>query len=353
MRKLAASAGRVTLASAFLVSVLACTLSGCSSETELHHAARNGDVAAVKQWIARGKTVDVLYDTPGTLEAPGTDGITPLMLAAQNGHPDIVKLLVSAGANAYLQSSRPGYERSARNVFDYAVERGDPGLVRFLWEASDKKTFTGRVQENLSIAVYNSCSREKRPAQRELVIFLIENLANNKLASEALEGISDREYCIDQIRFLLDRGIAPAPNAVVTASSLGLSEIVSLYIERGADLDGLGSSPHAPLGKMTPLFAAAWGAHLETVEMLLSAGAAPDVRETMFGRTALLAMVADGGCPKAHPSCEARHNVVKILLKYGARTDIRDTFGKTALDYVDQYPGDPYVKAILTQSQAY
>lgn len=326
-----------------------------SKPTELHRAAEHGDMATLRKWIENGRNLDVKYNDPGPRnwhEGPGVHGQTALMFAAKNRQLEAVKLLVNSGANIYLETSRPQREGYEYTVFDYAVEGGVPEIVKYLWEISDKKSFRKRTPINLLMAYDRFCSRETQPAARDLVVFILENLADDQLASDTLWRISDRAYCADEIRFLLERGIAPASSAIITASSLGLSDIVSLYLQYGADINALGRSSYTYGGaKVTPLIAAAGKAHLKTIELLLSAGADPNKQDT-DGRTALIAAVAEGGCSRIDPGCEERHEVMKALLKRGARTDLKDRFSKTAFDYADWYVSDPYndkKKAILNQ----
>ncbi|MBD14919.1 MAG: hypothetical protein CMJ72_07105 [Planctomycetaceae bacterium] len=59
------------------------------SEQNLWKAARQGDAATVKTLIGQGVDVD----------APARYGATALSFACDHGHPDVVKLLVEAGAN--------------------------------------------------------------------------------------------------------------------------------------------------------------------------------------------------------------------------------------------------------------
>ncbi len=306
-------------------------------------------------WISSGKNLDVKYNDPGNWhEGPGISGKTALMFAAERGNLDAVRLLVDGGANIYLQTSRPKREGYEYTAFDYAVEGGNPEILSYLWAISDKSAFRKRTPRNLLIAYDRFCSRQARQAAaRDVVVFLLDNLADSTLASDTLWRISDRSYCLEAVRFLLDRGVAPGPNALVTASSLGLTELLPLYIQRGADVNALGSSSYTYLSaKVTPLIAAAGKAQLKTVTLLLSSGADPNIPDSE-GRTALIAAVAEGGCITVNPRCEERLDIMKVLLMYGARTDVRDRSGKSAMDYAERYASDPYnsrKKAILNRA---
>lgn len=336
-----------------LLPLSACAIS--NEPTELHRAAEQNDIVTIKKWIDKGRNIDVKYNDSGNWhEGPGIAGKTPLMFAAENGNLEATKLLIDGGANIYLETSRPkrqGYEYTA---FDYAIEGGNPEIVKYLWGISDKKSFRKRIADNLLIAYDRFCSRDIQQSTRDIVVFLLDNLADDELASNTLWRISDRDYCLDEIQFILDQRIKPAPSAMVTAASLGLTEIILLYLQRGADINALGRSSYThSYAKVTPLIAAAGTAQLKTVTLLLEAGTNPNLQDSE-GRTALIAAIAEGGCSRVDPACEERHEVMKLLLKHGARTHIRDRSGKAALDYADRYaPGDPYTakkKAILSRS---
>jgi ankyrin repeat protein len=73
-----------------LVSIVAAVLLvGCGSSVDIHQAASDGNIEAVKQHLAAG--VDV--------NAKGNWGSTPLDYAAQEGHMEVAELLIADGAD--------------------------------------------------------------------------------------------------------------------------------------------------------------------------------------------------------------------------------------------------------------
>ncbi len=315
-------------------------------------AAKRNDLETIETWIAKGRNLDVKYNDPGNLhEGSGVAGQTALMFAAEHRHVEAVRALVEGGADIYLETWRPGRDGYQYSVFDYAVKGGNPEIVRYLWRISDKSFFRKRIARNLGTAYRRFCEAvapQSQEAAHALVVFLLENVADAEVAADALAYISTRAECLDEIRFLLERGIAPTPASLVAAAWLGRAGIVSLYLARGVDVNAI--VDHYYLGRQTTaLIAAATAGQREAVEALLAAGADPNLHDAA-GRTALIAAVAEQVCTARQPRCEARLAVMKALLRHGARTDLRDRQGKTALDHADSYAGDVYVarkKAIL------
>ena len=67
--------------------------------TYLMRAVQSNDVAVVKELIARGKDIN----------EPEKNGDTPLIMAAHQGHTEILKLLLHAGADVNRQGPVNGY----------------------------------------------------------------------------------------------------------------------------------------------------------------------------------------------------------------------------------------------------
>jgi ankyrin repeat protein len=66
--------------------------------TPLHYAAASGDEDVARLLIKRGAKVDAV-------SPPASGSYTPLMMAAREGHPDMVSFLTALGANPKLTNS--------------------------------------------------------------------------------------------------------------------------------------------------------------------------------------------------------------------------------------------------------
>jgi carboxypeptidase D len=79
------------------------------AQTDLHWAARTGQLAVLASQLAQGAEMD----------ARDQEGMTPLLLAAQRGHPEMVRLLLAAGADVGAR------DRQGRTALHYAAMSGD------------------------------------------------------------------------------------------------------------------------------------------------------------------------------------------------------------------------------------
>lgn len=78
--------------------------------TPLHYAAASGDVGITT----------LLLDRQADIDARAPTGVTPLMMAAQEGQGDVVRLLLARGANAYLLDNN---KRTALRIAELVDKR--------------------------------------------------------------------------------------------------------------------------------------------------------------------------------------------------------------------------------------
>jgi ankyrin repeat protein len=109
--------------------------------SSLHQAAVTGDADQVTRLISEGENVSA------------ADGsfLTPLHLACQQGHLEVARLLVAAGAPVDLRDSY-GNTPLWRAVF--AFQGGDPELIRLLLDAGadpDSRNDMGRSSRDMAL----------------------------------------------------------------------------------------------------------------------------------------------------------------------------------------------------------
>jgi ankyrin repeat protein len=160
----------------------------------LMQAVLKGDLDAVKKLVASG--VDVNEKSP--VVGSGNDGQTPLLVACFNGYTDIVRELLSAGANPrivdYLLKATPLHK---------AAFAGHPGPIRLLLE-------DGRVEINAQgpyngyTALHDSCWHGHKDAMEALLPYcetartLIGFDGNTPAELAVTDGYSDMAAEIDQ-----------------------------------------------------------------------------------------------------------------------------------------------------------
>jgi ankyrin repeat protein len=269
--------------------------------TPLLYAARAGCLDCVKTMIAAGADKD----------RPNPDGMTPMIMALDNGFPEVAQFLLEQGANA--------------QVWDW-------------W---------GRTP--LYVAVTMRGGRDSRAGRRspESLAFITAVLAagvnpNAQLAfKEPSRGGRDNRFADD----LLTTGATPLIRAAQTFDN----EVVRLLLTHGALVDLPNASGVTPFMAAAGIGTRGGGAgvlgpgapdnvvslSLETMEILRQAGA--DVNARIADVTSLTGRIARGnsmtgkqGQTALFQAVEAgRADVVRYLLQHGASVDVKDDAGRT------------------------
>ncbi len=105
-----------------LTTIAAVVLVGCGPSVDIHQAAYDGDIQAVKQHLVDGTDVNATDD----------DGWTPLHFAAVNGHKEIVELLIAKGANVNAKNG------SGETPLDWAIEKTHTEIADLLRQHGGK-----------------------------------------------------------------------------------------------------------------------------------------------------------------------------------------------------------------------
>jgi len=196
----------------------------------------------------------------------------------------------------------------------------------------------------------------------ELVAFLLDRGIGHDQGSLLATMISKQEGMMEMVKLLLDRGIPVEDRGpfgytpLTLAAKEGMLEVVEMLVDRGASL-----APTQAF-RWTPLEAAVVGGHVPVVKFLLAKGANPH-GEGGAGNSArgpldaavdeghaevVELLLAHGADPEPRgPSLHLVHaalrrdvDVMKVLIKHGAKMETQDALGRTAAGVIDSLPGE-------------
>jgi ankyrin repeat protein len=191
--------------------------------------ADHASVGLLLNAIQRGdsrETRILLRDNPALAHAVNPDGLSAVLLAVYNGHPELVPLFVEYGARLNFFESCAAGDRDRA----LALLHADPSLLR---------QFAPDGYHGLGLAVFFG--------HRELVEDLLARGADVNAPSANAQRVA-------------------ALHSAVARSNVALAR---LLLQRGAN-------PNAPqAGGFTPLHAAAFHGRREIVDLLLAHGAHP------------------------------------------------------------------------------
>ena len=257
-------------------------------EEGLWHAARTGDLPAMKRYIAEGADVNAPDDdlnmtplawsvTHGQTEAArlliengvdvnmkDDDGSTPLHGAAVFGRADIAKLLLENGAKLQVRNDDGGTPADA---------------LRLDWRTTG---FIGRL---IGVEVRRDEIATMKTGRNEIAqLFGIKEFDSKNISSS--QNLSEAVFTGDLAAVKQGLTDGADPNAqdprsgstmLATAALMGYTQIVAVLLEHGADINVKSRDGS------TALHAAAFLGRVETVKFLLEKGADTTLRNNMGG----------------------------------------------------------------------
>ena len=298
----------VSIGRAGLMGVLLLATAGSSAaaegDTRLADAAMRRDVAAVRTLI--GQKVDV--------NVPGLDGTPALHWAVRVDDVATAKLLLSAGAQATLAN------RYGLTPLAIAAANGSAAMIGVLLDAGADVNAPDPAGET-------SLMNAARVGSLDAVTLLVDRGATVDATDAAFQQtalmVAVRENNPDVVKFLIARGasvnaktrVGRTPPWVLPNSVPGFGH--GIGIVRGG-LPARGSRPPIP-GGMTPLLYAARDGRMDTIRMLLDAGADINQREANEITPLIIAITNN------HP------DVARFLIDRGADIKAVDWYGRTPL----------------------
>ncbi len=345
---------------------------GILGMSPLHFAAKSGHIDVTQVLIEKGADinqkevgVDCSNSRTNREPCPGLDnsdeirdgddfeglGGTPLNRAAEQGHDDLVLLLLNNGADisatnqygctALHAAARAGYiklvklliarginistmDENGRTALHYAAEAGEAGIIQILLESNADvlaEDLRGRT------AVHEATENE----HESILKILLERIGDE---NQTERWVANFGLCraVDQadaheVMLQLGKGADPNVKTKDRISLLHLAvvreniDVLQLLLANGA------SANVKEFFNRTPLHWAAYRDYSTGVQLLLDHGA--DIQ----------AAGTDGLTPLHMAAAAASFSVVNQLLDNGARLDARGKEGLTALRYVF----DPFI----------
>ena len=257
-------------------------------------------------------------------------GWTALMFASENGHSEIVHLLLNAEAKPDLQTD------SGETALYLAVMKGYPDIVQLLLEyGADPNTGT----RHGVTAIYAAA------AHASISLAIEEDITAAEVGSTlaiATSGTYEHHFkimklLVAQPNVKINETTPSGLTILIVASAFGNAQTVELSLQAGADPNmsiktrgdnfSLAKTKTLLINELigcTALILACANGHLEVVQLLLKANANPNHEQEGTGITALIVAAHEGFS-----------DIVQQLLEYGADPNsISDIDGSTALHCV-------------------
>ena len=308
-----------------------------------------GDLSSVREAIFEGANVNL----------EDSRGVSPLMMATEFGHTEIVEYLIKSGANVNARNSfgftplKIAIEEEYPIIIDLIKGAGGTieGFSNFKAIGTPNETLILAAKGNevtaLQEALFNNALVDARDSiQRTALIYaaqsghmvplqiLLKNGANidavDKFGQTALRAAAGGGY-VDAVAFLIslnanvneknDRAdsilmqyasVRPPPREAMAKKQI---LIAKLLLDAKANVHEVSDDEDAaPL-----LMLAATQTHTELVKLLLTYGADPNAQDS-FGNTALLAIAHTGPI-----------EIMRLLISAGTNLNLRTMDGYSAL----------------------
>lgn len=238
--------------------------------TCLHEAALNGDIEIVRYLISKGADVNKQALPDGDLE-------TPLIDAADNGHYEIVKLLLESGADPLIYNN-DGYTALTKIFNIHKDDEGYDDIIKILEEAHSKEK--GAQKTNVSTARSPSPDQiVEDPNESYFKDLLKKKNHSSAIYKYAAEGVKDLA-----VQYIIEGGrLDYKPDIFILAARNGYVELVDILLGLVENFD---INIQNACG-LTALLASVGRNHLDVVKFLLERGADPFLRRKQDGFNAL------------------------------------------------------------------
>ncbi len=287
--------------------------SAFSSPVIIHHAARAGDVIQLEKLI---KDEEIPVDSTYASEAGESEDKTPLMLAAEYGHIQAVKLLLDLGADVNTTD-----KFTWQNVLCFAAMNGNPEIIQLLLQ---KKAVNSNENDPKMSPLMYAAKGGHLEAAKLLIDYVTDEHtpsidATNQWGDTALmyAVASGNTALVELILTKKPKVNMAEPTfsrtAYLIAAEGGRPAMMRMLLNGGAD------TSHKDNFNTTALIYAANSNNIDAITMALEHEKNINA-QNVFGWTALSRAVTLGNL-----------QAVQLLLDRGADIHIKDKKGRTPL----------------------
>ncbi|XP_063300035.1 ankyrin repeat and SOCS box protein 3 isoform X1 [Pelobates fuscus] len=232
-------------------------------ETALHLAAKSGSVSCTQLLLQVGAEMNDVTN----------EEITPLFLAVESGHKDVVKLLIKHKANINGPHSCSGWNplhqaslMERTDIMQILLESGvdkecedDFGITPVFIAAQYGK------YDSLSVLILHGANVNCQAKDKATPLFIAAQEGHKKCAELLLaKGADPNLFCNDESWQL----------AIHAAAQMGRSEIVSLLLPVTDRICDTGKD------NVSPVYSAVYGGHKGCLQILLMGGYSPEAQES-------------------------------------------------------------------------
>ena len=243
-------------------------------------ATQNGKVDVVTRYISMGQSLEVKDDY----------GRTPLHIAIEFGHTEIIRILIDAGADTEARTGRALQTYFGWTPLMFAAHWGNSEAIRLLTSAG---------------ADLNATEQGSRYPHSVLAIAAVEG---NYLSAQQLIKLGANVNSTSE-----DRSFTP----IFLASRHNHVELVELLINNGASVN------EGTKDSYTPLHAAAISGNMRIAELLINNGAKIDSKSTGDS--------SPGETPLHVAAFTDQVDLARLLVKHNANINSTTEYGHTPL----------------------
>ncbi|KAF5623303.1 ankyrin 1 [Fusarium tjaetaba] len=235
---------------------------------------QKGDHVMTELLLEANASVDVRGHKEAKMASMEAQDASPLHAAISGGHVNVVKTLLSRGADTNLEVD----DCDCRTPLLAAIKRRDLCIVRLLLDSGAKVN---------SLSLQEAC----RSGDLLVVEALIEQLLKDgedqfETIDETLDSLTMEEFTDYRVLNLLLDYVPPTPKRFLFVCSSGSVSLVRRIVQQGMSVDGSDEEED------TPLQAACYHLNFELVRLLLQRGANVRPRSSQPGDPITLALWA-------------------------------------------------------------